>query len=125
MNHQTYFRALIIIKKIKTEIDRDTAGAIMDNIRHYLFDDRNKEFRNNMLSPQSCVVREFKSMVNTHIERMCFYDGWGWECGICNGKMSRHMEGKELQKWVNEWRKIKWWYIYDEYETPTGRGTCM
>jgi hypothetical protein len=126
MNHQSYFRAIKIVKRIQTEIDKETAGSIMDNIRRYLFDDRNEEFRKNMLSPHACMVREFKSMVRTHVERMCYHDGWGWECGICNGMMSRHMEGKELKKWLNEWRKIKWWYTYDEYETNWSKGEiCM
>jgi hypothetical protein len=117
MNHESYFRATKIIKRIKTEIDSTTAESIMDNIRHYLFDERNEAYRKNMLNPYACVVREFKSMLNTHVERMCCYDGWGWECGICNGKMSLHMEGKELKKWLTEWRKIKWWYKYNEYHS--------
>jgi hypothetical protein len=122
MNQQTYFRAKQIIKRIKTELDKTTAGSIMDKIRYYLFDERNEAYRKNMLSPYACVMREFKSMVNTHVERMCYHDGWGWGCGLCNGRMALHMEGKELKKWLKEWRKIKWWYMYDEYETNWNRG---
>ena len=122
MNQEKYFRAIKIIKRIKTGVDKTTAVSIMDIIRHYLFDERNEEYRKNMLSPYACVVREFNSMVNTHIERMCYHDGWGWGCGLCNGKTSLHMEGKELKKWLKDWCKVKWWYEYDEYETHWSNG---
>ena len=122
MNQETYFRAKKIIKRIRTEVDKTTSGAIMDKIKEYLFDERNEAYRKNMLSPYACLMREFKSMVITHVERMCYHDGWGWGCGICHGKMSIHMEGKELKKWLNEWCRIKWWYKYEEYESNWNRG---
>ena len=118
MNHQLYFRATNIMKKLENTLDNTTSQGIINNIIKYLHSEKeiSDKYFENLYSIKSVIIRELKSLIKTHIERICYHDRWSWGCHLCVGRPSRHMEGKELCTWVKYWYKLRWWYKYDEYK---------
>ena len=109
---QQYMRILKnFITRIESELDKDSADAIFDNIKKFLGDQKVPEkYWKNIKNPQTTLVRELKSLKSEHFVKVCYNDGWGWGCGICvGGEKSKHWEGIELKKWskfaVGRWKR--------------------
>ena len=116
-----YWRAIEILKKIESNLDENTVDSIVSCVKTHLGDGRVQiEYWKNQRSNQSRLVRELKSIMSSHFTRVCYDDGWGWGCWICEGgsKKSNHWEGKELKKWTSFACKIsKYLYYFDEQRT--------